>query len=247
VVLVHGLGEHIMRYNEYIQLFCNKGIAFVGFDHPGHGKSEGKRGTIISYKQLLDNISIVLNFAKATIGNMPVFIYGHSMGGNITANYMLNRNGFKGIILSSPWLKLTSQPSKPAQAIVSILSKFVPNLTISNGLDANWISTQKEMVEKYKTDVLVHERISLRLLSNIIKQGDWALKNIENLNAPCLILHGTADKITSPKASEAMAKNKPDKVTYVPFEGKFHELQNEDIREALAKNCIAFIENQIKS
>ena len=50
IILVHGLGEHIQRYNYWADLFRKEGIGFAGVDLPGHGRSDGRRGNIKSYQ-----------------------------------------------------------------------------------------------------------------------------------------------------------------------------------------------------
>ena len=44
IILVHGLGEYCERYQHVAEFLTGIGCAVYSFDHPGHGKSEGKRG-----------------------------------------------------------------------------------------------------------------------------------------------------------------------------------------------------------
>ena len=88
IIMVHGLGEHILRYSYWSDLFRNERIGFAGVDLPGHGRSDGRRGHISSYDLLDEMIDILLDTCKKTFPGIPVFIYGHSLGGAIVLNYL---------------------------------------------------------------------------------------------------------------------------------------------------------------
>ena len=49
IIFVHGIGEHIHRYDHWAALFNKEGIGFTGVDLPGHGRSEGTRGEVKSF------------------------------------------------------------------------------------------------------------------------------------------------------------------------------------------------------
>ena len=111
--MVHGLGEHIQRYDHWAEMFKKEGIGFAGVDLPGHGRSDGRRGDIKSYKVLEEMIDILLKTTIRTFPGTPVFIYGHSLGGGIVLDYLIRKNpGIKGAIVTSPWLRLSFEPSK---------------------------------------------------------------------------------------------------------------------------------------
>src|SRR5512146_2483768 len=91
VVLIHGLGEHTGRYAHVGKAFAKAGYALVGFDLRGHGRSGGPRGDIPSYDSLLDDIGDFLAQMQARYARKPVFMYGHSLGGNLAMNFVLRR------------------------------------------------------------------------------------------------------------------------------------------------------------
>lgn len=81
IVFVHGIGEHIHRYDYWAGLFNKAGIGFAGVDLPGHGRSDGRRGHIKSYILLGEMIDILLKSCRQTFPGIPVYLYGHSLGG----------------------------------------------------------------------------------------------------------------------------------------------------------------------
>ena len=246
ITLVHGFGEHCMRYTPYLQYFINDGFAMLGFDHRGHGQTEGKRGTIKSYNALMDDIEMALNKTSELFPAIPHFIYGHSMGGNLVMNYLLRRTpNLKGAIVTSPWLALFNDPNPVVKGLVSLLKNIIPNTTIESGLNTNYISTDKTEVEKYNTDPLNHGRISFLLFDTITKTGKWAIANSSKLNIPVLLMHGADDKITSPKASKQAYEGNKNWIEFKIWEGRYHELHNETNRVEVAETVLAWLKKNL--
>ncbi|MBL4658089.1 MAG: alpha/beta fold hydrolase, partial [Flavobacteriales bacterium] len=92
VCLVHGLGEHIGRYEEVAGILNTHNIGLLGIDLRGHGSSDGKRGHAQSFDHLLDDVTALINHIKSTHSGVPIVLYGHSLGGNIATNYLLRRD-----------------------------------------------------------------------------------------------------------------------------------------------------------
>jgi len=246
ITLVHGFGEHCMRYAPYLDFFIKEGSAVFGFDLRGHGQTEGKRGVVPSYKMLLDDVDMALDKVRELFPNIPLFLYGHSMGGNIALNYLLQRNPeLEGGIITSPWLQLTKDLNPVLKRLVFALNRMIPNVTLDSGLDINYISTLKTEVDKYKNDPLNHGRISFRLMTVITQSGLWAIDNTSKLTVPVLLMHGSADQITSPEASKKAAQNNTEKIEFSTWDNKYHELHNEDIRPELAQKVIHWINKSL--
>ncbi len=242
VLLVHGMGEHSSRYKDFvIPNLLENNFAVVAFDHFGHGRTKGKRGVCPSYDAVLDSVTVFLEKAKELFPDKPVFLYGHSMGGNVVVNYMLQKNpDVKGAICTSPFLRLAFNPSKIKLKLAEILLKIAPNYALSSGLDATAVSRIKEEVEKYKNDPLNHGKVSANFSVPFIEAGEWAIKNIFKLNKPMLLLHGTADRLTSVKASEEIAK-KSDKIKFKTYPKAYHELHNDLCRDEFMKDVIDWL------
>ena len=60
IALVHGLGEHVGRFDDVAQYFNKHQIGVFSFDHRGHGLSQGKRGYTPSYNDLLDDVELLI-------------------------------------------------------------------------------------------------------------------------------------------------------------------------------------------
>lgn len=244
IVLVHGLGEHIQRYEYWSGLFRKERIAFTGVDLPGHGRSEGKRGHIKSYKLLDEMIGILLDSCRKTFPGVPVYIYGHSLGGGIVLNYLVKNNPrIRGAIVTSPWLKLSFEPSKSKLILASAMKYIMPGLVQPSGLNVSHISHDPKVIEKYKNDPLVHDRISVSLFDGAVNAAKFSLSNAAELKVPTLLFHGSDDQITSPAGSREFA-GKSDKVKLKIWEGGYHELHNETFKDDVFRYILDWINNK---
>jgi acylglycerol lipase len=242
IILIHGLGEHSSRYESWASLFTDKGYTFLSMDLRGHGRSEGKKGHTSSIKQLLNDIDLLFNKADEFFPGYKKILYGHSMGGTLALNYVILRNRpIDALIVTSPWLKLVNEPSGMLLAITNFIRKFLPSLTISNGLKAEQISRDPEIVKNYASDPLVHDRISLKMFHEIYTAGYFAFRNIYKINYPFLLMHGTADSIVSPRASEDYVRNTSKRTRLKLWENQYHELHNELIRQDVFEYIITWL------
>lgn len=241
IILVHGLGEHIQRYNHWADMFKKEGVAFAGLDLPGHGRSDGRRGNIQNYSQLAEMIDILLNSCRQTFPGIPLYLYGHSLGGGIVLDYILQRNPrIKGAIVTSPWLRLAFEPSKMKRALASIMKYILPGLIQPSGLNVSHISHDLTVVEKYNADPLVHGKISVSLFNAAMNAGSYSLSHASELKVPVLLMHGSDDQICSPDGSREFA-GKSNKVELKIWDGGYHELHNEPFNEDVFKYIMKWI------
>ncbi|HBV98420.1 MAG: hypothetical protein JL50_20285 [Peptococcaceae bacterium BICA1-7] len=228
VCLVHGYAEHSARYEHMAAEMTRSGLNLMTFDLRGHGRSGGKRGHTPSYEAMMDDISLLLDEASRRYPGLPLFLYGHSMGGNLVLNYTLRRRPeIQGVVASSPWLSLTRQPPGIVVLLARIFSKIIPSATIKIKLDASGLSHDQEVVSAYINDPYVFNEISFKLFTGIYDSGRWAVDFAYMFPLPLLIFHGDSDPITSPEASKQFAATVPGKCTLKIWKGLFHETHNE--------------------
>jgi alpha-beta hydrolase superfamily lysophospholipase len=244
IVMVHGIGEHIQRYDYWTGLFRKEGIAFTGVDLPGHGRSDGRRGNIKSYKLLGEMITIMIDSCRKTFPGIPVYLYGHSLGGGIVLDYILRVNPrIKGAIVTSPWLRLSFEPPKIKVMLASLMKNLVPGLVQPTGLNVSHISHDKAVIENYKTDPLIHDMCSVSLYNEAMKAAKYSLEHASELKIPTLLIHGSDDQINSPDGSREFAE-KSDNVTLKIWEGGYHELHNETFKDDVFRYILDWINNK---
>lgn len=228
VCIVHGLGEHVGRYGHVAEFFSGQGISTIGFDHQGHGRTAGKRGHAISLDAMLDDISNLLEQAKELYPGKPVFLYGHSMGGNLVLNHVLRRKPtITGLISTAPWIRLPNPPSRLKVALAKLANHALPKMTQPNELDVNGLSNDKAVIEAYQNDPLVHDRISVRMGVDLLDGAKLLDEYRGPMPCPTLLMHGTDDPITSPAGTAEFAKRVQGDVTWKAWPGLKHEIHNE--------------------
>lgn len=243
VCLVHGLGEHSGRYGHVAKAFNRAGYALTTFDMRGHGQSEGKRGHAKNYTVLMDDIFRVLEKIKEQHPGTPIFLYGHSLGGNLVIHYALRRlPKLAGIIATAPLFRTAVPP--PAWKIYLLRTAYGlwPSLSIPSGLDVTALSRDNAVVQAYQNDPLVHGRVSARLGMDMLRNGIWNMRHASELPCPILLMHGKADRITSVKASREFAYNAGDACTLKIWNGGFHELHNEPEQEQIISYMLDWME-----
>ena len=246
ICLVHGFGEHSSRYEHVAQFFTDNNYAVITYDARGHGKSEGKRGHFVSYDEFLNDVENLLKQADIHFANLPKIIYGHSMGGQVVANFALKRNPkVAGLILSSPFFQPGFAPPAIKLAAGRLMRNLIPSFSLPSGLDVNAISRDKEVVKKYSNDPLVFDSISSKMGIELIEFGAEAVENASKLKLPTLLFHGTADKLTSFDESKKFAANAGSIVTFIEYKGLFHECHNEPEKAEVFQNMLKWCNNLI--
>lgn len=246
IILVHGLGEHINRYSSLAELFSRNGISLAGVDLPGHGRSDGKRGHIRNYDSYNEMADILIRECSKTFPEIPVFLYGHSLGGGIVLNYLLTKcPDIRGAIVTSPWLRLTFHPEESKIKMAGFLKNIVPKLTLPNGLVPDHISRDKKVVADYINDPMVHRKISVSLIHEAFANGSEVLKNAQQLKIPVLLMHGSDDQICSPDGSREFA-SKTTMAELKIWDDGYHELHNELFKEEVFDYIINWINKKVQ-
>ncbi len=246
IALIHGLGDHTGRYAHVGQALTGAGYALVGFDLRGHGNSGGIRGHFSSLDVAMQDIQDFLSLLKKKYPGLPLFLYGHSLGGLLVLTYALkNKPDLKGVISSAAGLRSQVHEQKAKVTMAKVLGSLMPSTLIPNGLDVSILSHDPDVIQAYQQDPLVHDRLSLAFGKAGLSATDYAWKHAEEFSLPLLIMHGTADRNTYPSGSRDFAalaaKNNPD-VTLKLWEGMYHEIHNEPEKEQVFAFMIQWLD-----
>lgn len=247
IVLVHGLGEHCARYDHVAQALLQHGHILYGFDHRGHGRSQGARGDIPTVDVACSDIAHFIEQAQHDHPDLPVFLYGHSMGGLMVLYFTLKyRPEIHGVICTSPGLG-TGVPVSPLTLTVGrLLNKFAPSATLNNGLDIQNLSHDPNVVRAYKADPLVTPKISARLAFNIFASSDWAIDHAGEFALPLLLMQGSADHVVSLDLTRKFAQKVPTNLlVYHEWENLYHELHNEPQQAQVLHTILDWLNQQI--
>jgi acylglycerol lipase len=243
LVLAHGLGEHSSRYGHVAGALAAGDYGLYALDFRGFGKSEGKRGHAPGYESLLDDYGLLIGVAHNAHPGAKVFVYGHSMGGQLALNYALRRpDGLAGVIASGVWLKLAHRPPGWKVTLAHLLSEHAPQSTMGNGMDRSALSRDPAVVEAYNNDPLVHDRVSARLAQEMFDGADYALEHAPELTVPVLLLHGSGDRICDLAGARLFYERAgSDDKTFREYEGMYHEVHNDPEQEQVFADILEWL------
>lgn len=228
-LIVHGLGEHSGRYQHVAESLAARGIAALAPDHPGHGRSPGHRCFIQSFADFYPALDALRDKVEADYPGLPCFIIGHSMGGLIIGNYLLERQArFAGAAFSGAAFEVPEPPSGIAIFINKLLASVLPRLGALQ-LDASQVSRDPEVVRRYREDPLVHSgKITARLLVELFAAMGSLAEKRGAISLPVLVMHGEGDVMAAASGSQRFfdAVGSVDKTLRL-YPGLYHEIFNE--------------------
>ena len=234
IVLVHGLGEHVGRHAHVAAHFNRRGFRVVGYDHRGHGQSDGARGRIAEIDDLLVDLSRAIDAVRGEHPEGPLVLLGHSLGGLVAARFVAGglapaapwARPVDALLLSSPALATTMNPLQ--KAMLAVLGPLTPNLAVANGLKPEWISRDPAVVAAYKADPLVHDRIAPRLARFVVDGGEFVRAVAARWTVSTLLQYAGADRCVAPFGSASFAAAAPKQVVAArEWPGLSHEIMNE--------------------
>jgi lysophospholipase len=246
IVIVHGAGEHIGRYEHVVQWFVEQGVAVVGGDLPGLGRSGGRRGHIDDFAHYVRTVKQWLAEAQKRYRDVPIFVLGHSMGGLIVARLLQESDAaslpLRGALLSSPCLALKLTVPQWKQRVAAVLDRLAPTFRMPNGIESSSVSRSPEIVESYSVDPLIESRVSVRWFTQLQRAMNLAIADAGTINQPIFVLQAGADLLVDPDKSiqfveKAASSDKNIKV----YPGLYHELLNEPERRQVFEEMLEWI------
>jgi len=230
VLLVHGFGEQTARYPHVARHLVGHGYRVVGFDLRGHGQSGGVRGQLRSYTEWLEDLSVIASELGVGRG---WYLVGHSLGAQIAINWLTaTRLELSGVVLLSPWFRLARRPSLMKVALARMMSGVLPRFTQQTGHGLDHLSRDLPFVLSLPGRALNHRTMSARMYVECANGARRAYANGTEVGGRMLMMHGTDDWLTSPRATAevgARVTRREHRVELV--DGGRHELHNDLGRE----------------
>ena len=247
LIIVPGHGGHSGIFTNMVAYLVEHNYIIYSFDLRGNGRSPGQRGYINSWTEFRADLTAFLNLVTTQEPDLPLFLIGQSMGGTIALDYVLRTpNQIQGLILMSPALGLGVAPWK--LWLGKTLSLIWPHFALDSGIDLSAGSRDPKMVAAFAQDRLRHSQGTARLATEWSKAIKWINAHATELQVPCLILHGGADRVTLPENScifwERLTLADKERREYPD---SYHELHNDlnyqevlaDLEDWLNRHCDA--------
>jgi alpha-beta hydrolase superfamily lysophospholipase len=205
LVIAHGVGEHAGCYEEVARAVARPGLADVlALDFRGHGRSPGRRGVVRHYDDLLGDLRGALRWAAREWPGRPVFLLGHSNGGQVAARVAAEPPvPLAGLVLSNPAFGLRLDVPGWKLFMGRVLRRIAPGVTLPTGLDDAQMTADPEEVAARRADPLRHDRISPPLFFGMLEGGPRAIGAAPRLELPVLLILGGRDPVIDPTAPRA--------------------------------------------
>ena len=238
VLLVHGYAEHCGRYDHVARTFLDRDAAVYAYDHRGHGRSEGRRAYVDHFEQYVADLCRFRRHVQAQTPDVPVFLFGHSMGGLASLLYTLDyAPDLEGLLLSAPAIEVNPDLAPFLRHVAEWVGRFFPTLPTVRSPQGS-ISRDPAVVEDAENDPLNYTgRTLARTGAELLRAGQAARSRLYELQTPFMVFHGTADPLATPAWSKrlyerAAAEDK----TLRLYDGLYHETFNEPERDAVLRD-----------
>lgn len=175
VHIIHGMAEHIGRYTEFVDYLVSRGFIVSAHDQRGHGKTAERNGMLgyladnNGFERVVEDTHTVITEAQQATGNLPLVLFGHSMGSYVTRRYMqLYSKDISRVVLSGT----SGDPGSSGKIGLAIAiasaklqgkrqtSKTLRILTFGSfskpfmeeGSAFAWLTRDREEIAKYEAD-----------------------------------------------------------------------------------------------
>ena len=274
VIMVHGMCEHKERYMPFCEYLSSEGYICAVYDQRGHGEDAYNSGNLGYYNGLgsneyllADDLQAVVTYMKQTYPNLPVYLFGHSMGSLVARMYFAKYgkqiyklvlcgiptyNGLAPIAMKMVWVMKKLKGDK----YVSEMVKNMSTGNFSKGLEHEygWISYNTENLASYSADKLCGFTFTLDAYYNLFSMlySVYSSKDVKNINrdAAMLIIAGEDDPVIESqfKFLKTVSFYKHlgvRKVVNKLFPHMRHEILKEDGKEEVYKLIVDFFKGLI--
>jgi alpha-beta hydrolase superfamily lysophospholipase len=241
IVLSHGFNSHSGYYLWAAEQLLASGLAVYALDYRGRGKSDGERYYVEHFSEYQGDLDLMVKTARSREPGLPIFILGHSAGGVIACNYVLdNQADIAGLICESFAYRVPAPDF--ALAVLKGLSHLAPHAHVLN-LPKKEFSRDPKVTQALIDDPLLANEVQpTKTVAEMVRADERLKRDFPLFKLPLLIIHGTKDTVTRPEGSKEFYEraSSTDK-TLKLYEGYFHDPLNDLGKENVMADIRAWI------
>ncbi|KAF2822660.1 alpha/beta-hydrolase [Ophiobolus disseminans] len=250
VVLQHGYAEYAERYitshHNIINHLVSANYIVYAMDMWGHGSSPGTRGIVHIGKAIQDHQEL-RRLAHDQNPNLPIILFGHSLGGLVTAgSTTADPTHIKSVLLTGP--ALVEPLPYAARLAVGVISRVIPKWSVPGRKGAlEGLTRDTSEIAKFRDDLLVHnDAISFLLAATALDAMQGIAAGMGEWTVPTMVLHGNMDSYCDWKASEKFVKGiRSEDKTFGVYEEGRHELLHDLEGDAVLERVLGWIGGHI--
>jgi lysophospholipase len=230
LIAMHGFSAHCGIYRHVGHALAARGIAVTQFDARGHGRSGGRRGHIEHFADYLDDLAMVVDWARSQNAHLPWALMGHSFGATIVTSFVLapkaERKAEKPsrLVLVAPWLRLKVNVPAPKRMAANVVARIAPTLSSWNGLEGKNISRNPAVVAGFDVDPLIFHNATAGWFMATLRAQAYLRTHAQDLDVPTLMLLAGDDRIVANETNLSFAQGAGDVVRVKSYDGLYHEL-----------------------
>jgi alpha-beta hydrolase superfamily lysophospholipase len=248
VIISHGYGEHGGAYWRLAEAIGGRlEVDVVAMDYRGHGRSGGRRGVVLRYDELTDDLARVIQWASHEAPDLKRFLLGHSNGGQVALRAALREpGGIEGLMVSNPALRVVVPVPAAKLAIARLLGRVAPRFTMKGEIPSIQLTRDPEIQEEHRADGLRHSRMSPRLYFGMLEGGRMLLARASEIRVPILLMLGAQDPVIDPVASrEFFDRLGGEDKTLLIYPKMLHEPFNEVGRHQVVDDVVRWLEPRL--
>lgn len=265
LVLLHGYGEHALRYQRVGEAWAAEGIGVYAMDHAGHGENPCNRGfwgmRDVHFTTLVeDAFAFAKHVSTELHAGMPFFLMGHSMGAIVAVLAAISAQkwaAFHGLLLSSPAIRLAGQGIVPRDSlydplwmrVACLLDKFSAGFWPNSGAPVEQCTLEPGFADRNRSDCKhFGGMICVGFGRRFVAASQMAASCLAELHCAILVMHGSADTVALPLGSTWImerASTPPRRKTLHVYKGGLHEILNTDQRADVMRDVTTWIRSRL--
>jgi alpha-beta hydrolase superfamily lysophospholipase len=240
VLMTPGFSDHVERHDEICSILAEHGFLVTCWDLRGQGRSEGRRAHVDRFSDFVDDALFVaaeMDRKDEWAAAGPPILCGHSTGALVCILTCLAApRRFRALALVSPFVGLKLPAPRWRKALAHGLTGVIPKLYQPTGIDQHTMTHDRELAAASQVDPLKHDKISLRMFTELLGATERAMREAPNLKLPIYCRAAGDDKLADLEATKRFMRRVGSADAKLEIaEGQYHELHREVERREHAR------------
>lgn len=270
VQLVHGMCEYKKRYLPLMYFLAENGYIAACHDQRGHGDTAEKKEDLGWFhdfhgKAIVEDCAQVTQYLKTEFPNLPVTLYGHSMGSMVVRCFLRGHDDLidKLIVCGSPMSNPLAgiavglaktirlfRGQRHRSKMLSYLATGKGNQAFAKAGKGSWLTHDEEIAKAFYGDEKCGFTFTVNGFENLFNLMKYTYKKrgyqMQNPDLPILFISGGDDAVLGGEKNWEKVVNFTKNLGYTNVSGKLyedmrHEIHNDLCKEEVYKDILQFI------